>query len=146
MTIKSIVCGITGSENSRKAMVAAADMAQTHSARLTYLYVVDAGFLKGLTIQLTPDYAEEFLERLGDKILDEAVAVAHSKGVTAKKVLRKGKIMEEVCRVVLEETGDILVVSDEGRTFAEKVLFGRRMPDSIKEMERLTGIPVKVVS
>jgi nucleotide-binding universal stress UspA family protein len=106
---------------------------------------VDVGFLQGLTIQLPPAYAEEFLEHLGEKILDDAKDLASSLGLTAKTVLRKGKVMEEVGKVIKEEAGDILVVGDEGRTFAEKVLFGKRLTDNIKEMERLTGVPVKVV-
>jgi nucleotide-binding universal stress UspA family protein len=145
MGLKSIVCGITGSENSQKAMQFALKMALADSARLTFVYVVDVGFLKGITIQLTPQYAEEFLERLGNRILDEAMEIASSKGLTAKKVVRKGKIMEEVCKVIKEEKGDILVVGDEGRSFAQNVLFGKRLSNTVKEMERLTGVPVKVV-
>jgi nucleotide-binding universal stress UspA family protein len=145
MTLKSIVCGITGSENSQKAMHAALDMALTDSAHLTFVYVVDVGFLQGITIQLTRKYAKEFLERLGNGILDEALELASSKGVTAKKLVRKGKVMEEVCKVIKEEKGDILVVGDEGRSFAEKVLFGKRLSNTVKEMERLAGVPVKVV-
>jgi nucleotide-binding universal stress UspA family protein len=145
MTLKSIVCGITGSENSQKAVHVASDMALADSARLTFVYVVDVGFLQGITIQLTPRYAEEFLERLGNRILEEAMEIAASKGLTAKKVVRKGKIMEEVSKVVEEEKGDILVVGDEGRSFAEKVLFGKRLSHTVKEMERLTGVSVRVV-
>jgi nucleotide-binding universal stress UspA family protein len=106
---------------------------------------VDVGFLQGITIQLTRKYAKEFLERLGNGILDEALELASSKGVTAKKLVRKGKVMEEVCKVIKEEKGDILVVGDEGRSFAEKVLFGKRLSNTVKEMERLAGVPVKVV-
>jgi nucleotide-binding universal stress UspA family protein len=144
MTIESIVCAVTGSVNSEKAVRNAADMAVTNLARLTFVYVVDVGFLSGLTVQLRPEYAEHFLDRLGNKILDEAVAIASSAGVTAKKVLRKGKVMDEVTKVIKEESADILVVSDEGRTFAEKVLFGERLSDNIKEMEKRAGVPVKV--
>jgi nucleotide-binding universal stress UspA family protein len=145
MGIKNIVCGVTGSENSEKAVKAAAEMAKGEGSHLTFVYVVDVAFLSGLTIQLRPKYAEDFLERLGNKILDEAVSTASSMGVGAKKVLRKGKIMEEVGRVIKEEGADIFVMGDEGRSFAEEVLFGSRPPDHIAELERKAGIPVKVV-
>jgi nucleotide-binding universal stress UspA family protein len=145
MATKSIVCGVTGSENSEKAIKAASEMAAAEKARLTFVYVVDVGFLSGLTVQLRPKYAEDFLERLGGKILDEAVAIASSKGVAAKKALAKGKLMDEVIKVVKEEGADILVVGDEGRGFAEKVLFGNRLPDNIKELERRSGVTVKVI-
>jgi nucleotide-binding universal stress UspA family protein len=145
MPTKTIVCGVTGSENSEKAVRAASPMASAQGARLTFVDVVDVGFLSGLTVQLRPKYAEDFLERLGGKILDEAAAIASSVGVCAKKVLRKGKALEEVIKVIKEESADTLVVGDEGRTFAEKVLFGNRLPDNVKELERRAGVAVSIV-
>jgi nucleotide-binding universal stress UspA family protein len=145
MAIKSIVCGVTGSENSEKAVKAAAETAKDSTARLAFVYVVDTRFLQGLTIQLRPKYAEDFLERLGNKILDEAVAVASSKGVSAKKFLRKGKVLEEVSKVIKEEVADLFIVGDEGRTFAEKILFGNKMPDNVGELGRRAGVAVKVI-
>ena len=120
-------------------------MALNEGATLIFAYVVDVAFLSGLTIQLRPKYAEDFLDRLGNKLLEEAAGIASAGGVAAKKVLRKGKVMVELGKVLKEEKGDLLVVSDEGRGFAEKVLFGERLPDNIKELERRAGVPVKVI-
>jgi len=145
MKSRVIVCGVTGSVNSQKAVKAAVDTALNEGAALIFVYVVDVAFLSGLTIQLRPKYAEDFLERLGNKLLDEAAGIASASGVAAKKVLRKGKVMAELGKVLKEEKGDLLVVSDEGRSFAEKVLFGQRLPDNIKELERRAGVPVKVI-
>jgi nucleotide-binding universal stress UspA family protein len=145
MNSKTIVCGVTGSVNSQKAVKAAVEMASTENATLVFIYVVDVAFLSGLTIQLRPKYAEDFLERLGNKLLDEAAEIASASGVASKKVLRKGKVMVELKTVLQEEKGDLLLVSDEGRGFAEKVFFGERLPDNIKELERRAGVPVKVI-
>jgi nucleotide-binding universal stress UspA family protein len=145
MPIKSIVCGVTGSDNSEKAVKAASQTAAAEGARLTFVYIVDIGFMSGLTIQLRPQYAEDFLERMGRTILDEAERVASSQGVTAKKVLKKGKVIEEIASVIKEEGADLLVVGDEGRTFAEKVLFGNRLPDHVKELEQRLGVTVSIV-
>ena len=145
MKSKVIVCGVTGSVNSQKAVKVAVEMALTEGTPLIFVYVVDVAFLSGLTIQLRPKYAEDFLERLGNKLLDEAAGIASSMGVAVKKVLRKGKVMTELSKVLKEEKGDLLVVSDEGRGFAEKVLFGERLPNNIKELERRAGVPVKVI-
>ena len=145
MNSKTIVCGVTGSVNSQKAVKAAVEMALNEGANLIFVYIVDVAFLSGLTIQLRPKYAEDFLERLGTKILDEAVGIASISGVAAKKVLKTGKLMTELSKVLKEEKGDLIVVSDEGRGFAEKVLFGERLPHNIKELERRAGVPVKVI-
>jgi len=145
MSSKTIVCGITGSVNSQKAVKAAVEMALNEGATLIFAYVVDVAFLSGLTIQLRPKYAEDFLDRLGNKLLEEAAGIASAGGVAAKKVLRKGKVMAVLSKVLKEEKGDLLVVSDEGRGFAEKVLFGERLSDNIKELERRAGVPIKVI-
>jgi nucleotide-binding universal stress UspA family protein len=145
MPTKSIVCGVTGSENSEKAVKAASQMAAAEGARLTFVYVVDIGFMSGLTIQLRPEYAGHFLERLGKKILDEAEQAASSEGVTAKKVLKRGKVMDVLADVIQEESAEVLVVGDEGRTFAEKVLFGNRLPDNVKELEKRLRVTVSIV-
>jgi hypothetical protein len=60
-------------------------------------------------------------------------------------VIRKGKVLDEVSRVIKEESADILVVGDEGRTFAEKVLFRNRLPDNVKELERRLDVTVSIV-
>ena len=145
MSSKTIVCGVTGSVNSQKAVKAAVETALSEGATLIFVYVVDVAFLSGLTIQLRPKYVEDFLERLGNKLLDEAEGIASAGGVAAKKVHRKGKVMSELSEVLKEEKGDLLIVSDEGRGFAEKVLFGERVPDNIKELEWRAGVPVKVI-
>jgi trk system potassium uptake protein TrkH len=42
-------------------------------------------------------------------------------------------------------TGNLLVVSNEGWSSAERILFGERLPDHAKESERRAGIPVRVI-
>ena len=60
-------------------------------------------------------------------------------------LLITGTVNNSQGKVLKEEKGDLLVVSDEGRGFAEKVLFGERLPHNIKELERRAGVPVKVI-
>ncbi len=145
MALNSIVCGVTGSEASEKATLAAARMAKEAGAALTLVYVVDASFLYGLTIQLRPEFAEQSLAHLGGHILDRGEEIAQGVGLSVKKVLRRGKILQVLQDVIREEAADVLVVGDEGRTFAEKVLFGGQVVDNVKEIEARTGVPVKVI-
>ena len=85
MTYKKIVCGVTGSEPSQKAAQEAARLAKEHQAGLIYVYAVDIKFLKGMTIQLTSDFAEKTLEHLGGHILERAEESAAAQGVTPRK-------------------------------------------------------------
>ncbi len=145
MSYRSIVCGVTGSERSHLAAKEAARLARENQASLVYVYVVDVNFLKGMTIQLTSSYAEDTLAHIGETILAEAEDIARQEGVTPQKVLVRGRVIEEIRRVIIDRQADLLVVGDEGRTFAERVLFGGEVADSVAELEKQTGVPVKVV-
>jgi nucleotide-binding universal stress UspA family protein len=145
MSYRSIVCGVTGSKRSHLAAREAARLARENQASLVYVYVVDVNFLKGMTVQLTTKYAEDTLAHIGETILNEAEGIAREEGVTPQKVLVRGRVIDEIRRVVVERQADLLVVGDEGRTFAEKVLFGGTVADNVAELEKQTGVPVKVV-
>jgi len=145
MGYETIVCGVTGSAASQKAALEAARLAKENRARLIYVYVADTTFLKGVTIQLTPQFAQESLEHVGKLMLNHAEGLALSQGLTPKKILRKGVILEVLKGVVLEEKADLLVLGQEKRSFFQKVLFGGKVEDYVHELENHTGISVVLV-
>jgi nucleotide-binding universal stress UspA family protein len=145
MAYKKIVCGVTGSESSQKAAREAARLAGENEADLTYVYAVDITFLKGITVQLTPQFAEKALEHLGGHILDQAEENALAQGLKPKKVLRAGPVLEVLKQVLTEEKADLLVIGHEDRSFFEKVLFRGEVEDHIKELTAQTGVPVRVI-
>lgn len=65
MAYKTILCGVTGSEHSQKAALEAVRLAKDNQARLIYVYAVDTSFLKGMTVELTPDFAKELIKQTG---------------------------------------------------------------------------------
>ena len=144
MTYKKIVCGVTGSEPSQKAAQEAARLAKEHQAGLVFLYAVDIKFLKGMTIQLTPDFAEKTLEHLGGHILERAEESAAA-GITPRKVIRTGAVLEVLKQVIGEEKADLLVLGHEDRSFFEKILFGGEVEDHVQELIKQTGVNVLVV-
>ncbi len=145
MAYKSIVCGVTGSESSQKAALEAARLAKENQAALTYVYAVDVKFLKGLTIQLTSDFAEKTLEHLGGHILERAEESAAAQGVTPRKVIRSGAVLEVLKQVIQEEKADLLMLGHEDRSFFEKILFGGEVEDHVQELIKQTGVSVQVV-
>jgi len=146
MGYTSIVCGVTGSAHSQKAALEAAALAKKDNARLTYVYAVDIGFLKsGITVQLSSSFAEASLAHLGTHILDYAEQFAQSQGVTPKKIVRHGAVLEVLKQVVLEEKADLLVLGHENRTFFEKALFKGDVEDHIQELKQHTGVEVAVI-
>jgi nucleotide-binding universal stress UspA family protein len=145
MAYHSIVCGVTGSEASLKAAQEAAREAKEHQAQLTFVYAVDISFLKGMTVQVTPDYAEKTLQHLGGHILDKAAEIAQEMGVASKKILRPGPVLAVLKEVVNEEKADLLIIGHEGRTFFEKILFKGDVEDHVQELIKQTGVSVTII-
>jgi nucleotide-binding universal stress UspA family protein len=143
MEYTSIVCGVTGSAHSQKAALEAAHLARKNGARLTYVYAVDITFLRG-GITITQN-VEKSLERLGNHIVKIAVEIASTLGVTPKKVVGKGHVMEVLKKTILEEKADLLVLGHQKRTFFERALFKGSVENQIGELKRQTGIDVTVV-
>jgi nucleotide-binding universal stress UspA family protein len=145
MGYTSIVCGVTGSAHSQKAAMEAAALAKQHNARLTYVYAVDIGFLKGSRGGLSQSVAEDGLVRLGAHILGYAEELAQSQGVTPKKIVRRGAVLAVLKDVLLEEQADLLILGHEDRTFFEKTLFKGSVEDHIQELKQQTGTEVSVI-
>jgi nucleotide-binding universal stress UspA family protein len=145
MGYTSIVCGVTGSAHAQKAALEAAALAKQHNARLTYVYVVDIGFLKGSVGGMSSGIAQDGLTRLGDHLLDYAEQLAQSQGVTPKKVVRQGKVLDVLKSVMQEEKADLLVLGHEKRTFFEKAMFRGEVEDHVEDLKKQTGAEVTVV-
>lgn len=146
MGYTSIVCGVTGSAHSQKAALEAAVLAKENNAALTFVYAVDVGFLRsGITVQLPSKFAEESMEHLGSHILSHAEQLAKTQGVSPKKVVRKGPVLEVLRQVMAEEKADLLVLGHENRTFFEKALFRGEVEDHIQELKQQTGAEVTVI-
>jgi nucleotide-binding universal stress UspA family protein len=145
MGYKTIVCGVTGSLHSQKAALEAAIMASKAQAGLIYVYVVDVSFLRGGISFMTSGSVANSLARLGEQFLDFAEELAKAQGVTARKILRKGPVLNELIQVVQEEKADLLVLGHEPRTFFEKKLFNGNVEDLLELLKKQTGGEVMVI-
>jgi nucleotide-binding universal stress UspA family protein len=145
MGYSSIVCGVTGSAHAQKAALEAAALAKRDNARLTYVYAVDVGFLKGGVGGMSSSIAGEGLKRLGEHILNYAAGLARSQGVTPKKIVRQGAALEVLKQVVQEEQADLLVLGHEERSFFEKALFKGEVEDHVEELKQQTRVEVTVI-
>lgn len=146
MGYTSIVCGVTGSAHSQKAALEAAVLAKTNNAKLVYVYAVDMSFLKrGFAVELSAHSMEESFEHLAGHILEHAEQFALTQGVTPKKVIRRGPVLDVLQQVVSEEKADLLVLGHENRTFFEKAMFKGDVEDHIGELKQKTGADVTII-
>lgn len=144
MTYQCIVCGVTGSAHAQSAALEAASLAKEHNARLVYVYVVDTSFLRGGIASQAG--VQDSLVNLGNHILDMAEELARSQGVTPKKIVRKGAVLEVLKAIIQEEKADLLMLGHEKRTIFEKALFHGEVEDHVRELQDQTGVHVKVVN
>lgn len=145
MSYKTIVCGVTGSLHSQKAALEAAVMAAQSHAGLIYVYAVDVSFLSMGSGFITSGVVAESLDRLGEQFLNLAEEIAKTQGVTARKVLKKGPVLEVLIQVVQEEKADLLVLGHEPRTFIEKAIVKGDVEDHLDELNKQTGAEIMVV-
>ncbi len=146
MGYKTIVCGVTGSSHAQKAALEAAVLAKRENANLVYVYAADSSFMAGgMSVELSHEYVDESLMRLGGYILDVAEGIASAQGVTPKKIVRKGSALEVLKQVVAEEKADLLVLGHENRTFFEKALFKGSVEDHAEELKQQTGAEVTII-
>jgi nucleotide-binding universal stress UspA family protein len=142
----TIVCAVTGSDSSLRAASQAAALAEERNATLVLVFAVDMNFLDGMAVELSGRVAAEALHQVGETILEDAARPALSRGVTAKKVLRDGPLLDVVKEVVRQEKASLLVIGHEPRSFFEKVVFKREsVEDHLQELKTETGVEVMVV-
>ena len=145
MAYKSIVCGVTGSESSRKSGLASGPISQRKSGR------PDLCLCGGCQIPERLNYSDHFGFRgkdpgdLGGHILERAEESAAAQGVTPRKVIRSGAVLEVLKQVIQEEKADLLMLGHEDRSFFEKILFGGEVEDHVQELIKQTGVSVQVV-
>jgi nucleotide-binding universal stress UspA family protein len=145
MGYTKIVCGVTGSLHSQKAALEAAVLANQSHAELIYVYVIDVSFLKRGSGYITSGAVADSLDRLGEQFLKVAEELAKTQGVTARKILKKGEVLDVLIQVVQEEKADLLVLGHEPRTFIEKALFNGSVEDHQEQLKKQTGAEVMVI-
>jgi nucleotide-binding universal stress UspA family protein len=124
----------------------AARLARQDGAELVYVYAVDLEFLAGGRMgSLSQDVIGTSLMTLGGHVLDYAEQIVASQGVKPKKIVRRGKVLDVLKQVVVEEKADLLVLGHEKRTFFEKALFKGDVEDHIQELKAQTGTEVKII-
>lgn len=124
--ISRIVVPIDFSEYSKKAFRYAIDFAQTFSAEMILVYVVepiiypaDFSFGQVALPSMEREIQDRGLEQLQALIQKEVPA-----GINARSTIRTGKPFVEIIQVAKEEKADLIVIATHGHSGIEHVLFG----------------------
>lgn len=126
LSIEKILVATDFSDLSAEAMLFAQSLAETYTAELLLLHVVDdAPVLAFHTMELTTDVVVEDTTAGAEKQLehfvkDHDVRSAHG----LRLLIRRGNPHEEITRLAREERASLIVMATHGRTGLAHVLLG----------------------
>jgi len=129
-----VVCRLTGSCG--PVVRAAADQARTFGAELYVAHIIHDPFgIEGWNLPLPS--LEKDLRRLLEKTrkdMDQLVAEEKREGMAVKELIREGKPVEEIEKIVRDEKIDLLVLPAHEESRLEHFLFGKDNEDLIRRM------------
>lgn len=142
---KRILVPVDGSPISNKALVAALQLARDSGGRVRLVHVVEElAFVDGYDMYggRSGDLLR-IMREAGDKVLDDALAIAQSAGVEADKILFD-KFGERLGDVVADAAAqwkaDLIVLGTHGRRGLGRVFLG----SGAEQIIRLAPVPVLV--
>ena len=141
--MKKILVAYDGSPHSKQALNWAIDLSLLSEARVVAVKVFEGSqFL--IASDTTAHKVVETLERLrreDQELLDEAVAIGKSRGVTVTGESLHGNIAEQIISYAREHGFDLIVVGTKGHGVLEELLMG----SVTRNLISLAHIPVLVV-
>jgi nucleotide-binding universal stress UspA family protein len=111
-------------------------LARQFKAELFVMNVIYDPFgIKGWNLPL-PSLAEDYRKLLEKtrKDLHDIIAQEKQQGIAVKELIREGKPVEEILKVIREQKIDLLVLPAHEETRLEHFLFGRDNEDLIRKM------------
>jgi nucleotide-binding universal stress UspA family protein len=143
---KRILISVDGSHTSNKALTAALQLARDVSARVKLIHVVDElAYLTGY--EAYGAYSAELIEvakKVGNKILEDGMAIANAAGVEADSLLfeKHGeRLGETVADFAMRWNADLIVVGTHGRRGIGRMFLG----SGAEQIIRLAPVHVLVV-
>ena len=141
--MRKILVAYDGSPHSKQALNWAIDLSLLSEARVVAVKVFEGSqFL--IASDTTAHKVVETLERLrreDQELLDEAVAIGKSRGVTVTGESLHGNIAEQIISYAREHGFDLIVVGTKGHGVLEELLMG----SVTRNLISLAHIPVLVV-
>ncbi len=117
---KTIVVAVDGSDCAKKAVTTACALAKQSEAKLIIVHAPQAetsafavGAVAGYHEVLTAPTHDELTEA-GNKVLDEAIAIAKETGCDAKTDLHIGDPVRQVLKVAKDSNADLIVTGRRG--------------------------------
>jgi nucleotide-binding universal stress UspA family protein len=141
--MECIVCATRGGAGSRAVQEQAIKYASQHDSDLVFLYVIDINGLNETDEKLISAVRGEMLW-LGSTLLHIAQRRAEVARISSEIVIREGKVQDEICRFLKENSAELLLLgAPRGTTTA---IFGDDLVEQFaKSIHLHSGVPVEIV-
>ena len=136
-----IICAVRGGPESQGTIDKAISLALEVKLPLNFLYVVNLDFLTHTQISKTHTISDQ-LTQMGEFILLTAQQKAEDRGVSAKAIIRQGKVREEIINVALEIDADYFVLGLPVGDDEKNVFLVDRIKEFGESIEQETGAAV----
>ena len=119
---KSILVPFDGSEFSKKAIDRACQLSKLDGSSITALYVIPRyeemlGFFK-------TDSIKKSLYQEADKIINGAISLASSQGITIQKEIIEGHSADKIIETTIKLHNDLIIIGSHGYTGIDRALIG----------------------
>jgi nucleotide-binding universal stress UspA family protein len=130
-----------GSEETRRAVEHAVDLAAEHGATVHALYVVNSASFSGLPMESSWESVASMMNEEGAAALDEVEGIAEEHGVAVERALVDGNPSREIVRYAEDEDCDLVVMGTHGRGGIDRLLLG----SVTEKVVRSSTVPVLTV-
>ena len=128
---KRIMVAIDSSATASKALKEAVQLAKSVGAQLCIVHAEDESLLEqhgmGIGTYIDVDKAEAAIRAAGNRLLDDAAALAGAEGVSAERRLfasGKKRVPDLIAEGAVEWQADLIVVGTHGRRGFERMIVG----------------------
>ncbi|MBW9141292.1 MAG: universal stress protein [Candidatus Aramenus sp.] len=136
-----ILVAYDGSDNSKRALNVAIELASKYSAKLDVVEVVDSTIFAGAGIAPVPGEVIESVYNKAKSDVEEAKKQAASKGVNAEGVVLEGEPAGAILDYATKNKVDLIVTGSRGLSTFKRILLGSVSTRIVQEAK----IPVLVV-
>jgi nucleotide-binding universal stress UspA family protein len=139
--MSGILCATRGGSASEATVNSAIDLAREMDLPLSFLYVVNLDFLSRTSSSRVRTIKEEMFQ-MGESILIAAQDEARSRGIAAKRLIRHGKVGDEIVKLCQDLDVDYLVLGRPETEGLDNVFSRDSFSEFVRSLESQTGARV----
>jgi nucleotide-binding universal stress UspA family protein len=118
----SLLVPFDGSDHSKRALVRAAQLAKQESAHVTALYVIPR--YEEMVEFFRTDAIQKSLHQEAEKVIAEARAIAHEKGILLATEIRDGHSADEIVKMAGTWEADLIMMGTHGWRGVNEAIIG----------------------